>query len=249
MKQPLTALFVMLALAGCFNAPPEGDTGIIADLSKAWDEALNSKDLETLTMLYTSDARIMPPNGELSRGAEGVRANFGSMMDAGLGGQTQIVEISMSGALAHKIGTYQITAGDEVVDTGKFIETWRRGTDGKWRISNDIWNSDRPPARPPGHEMGGMGHPHVMILHEVADGERWLAAWRGEDGRRKLFHANGAAHVHTFQHPDDPNLTGLVVAVRDMDAFQAMLSSDTGRKAAAEDGVDIDKITMLLEAK
>jgi len=249
MKRPLSALLLLLALAGCFSAPPEGDTAIIADLSKAWDEALNTKDLDTLTMLYTADARIMPPNGVLSRGAEGVRANFGSMMEAGLGGETQIVEISMSGALAHKIGTYKITAGDEVVDTGKFIETWLRGADGKWRITNDIWNSDMPPARPARHEMGGMGHPHVMILHEVADGERWLAAWRGEDGRRKLFHANGAAHVHTFQDPDNPNLTGLVVAVKDMDAFRKMLASDTGRAAATEDGVDLDNITMLIEAK
>jgi ketosteroid isomerase-like protein len=117
-------------------------------MSIAWDEALNTKDLETLTMLYASDARILPPNGKMLSGAEGVRETFGAMMDAGLTGKTSIVEISMSGGLAHKIGTYQVMDGDSVVDTGKFIETWRMGDDGKWRISNDIWNSDNPPAPP-----------------------------------------------------------------------------------------------------
>jgi hypothetical protein len=88
-----------------------------------------------------------------------------------------------------------------------------------------------------------------MILHEVEDAERWLAAWRGEDSRHDMFRANGAAHVHTFQSADKPNLTGLVIAVSDMEAFQDMLSSDAGRAAAAEDGVIADSMTVLKQAK
>jgi ketosteroid isomerase-like protein len=246
---------LVLVIASCNQAPPPGNPKIIEDLSTAWQEALNTKDLDTLTMIYTSNARIMPPNGKMMRGAEGVRATFGAMMDAGLTGKTSIMEISMSGGLAHKIGTYQVMEGETVVDTGKFIETWLQGDDGKWRISNDVWNSDNPP--PPKqpmhgkhHQQGkGMGHPHVMILHEVEDAERWLAAWRGEDSRHDLFSANGAAHVHTFQSQDNPNLTGLVVAVKDMEALHNMLSSDEGRAAAAADGVIDDSMTVLMEAK
>ena len=249
-------LGIALIVASCNQAPPPGNPKILEQMSIAWDEALNTKDLETLTMLYASDARILPPNGKMLSGAEGVRETFGAMMDAGLTGKTSIVEISMSGGLAHKIGTYQVMDGDSVVDTGKFIETWRMGDDGKWRISNDIWNSDNPPAPPmqpmhgKHHQQGkGMGHPHVMILHEVEDAERWLAAWRGEDSRHDMFRANGAAHVHTFQSADNPNLTGLVIAVTDMEALNNMLSSDEGRAAAAEDGVVADSMTVLMEAK
>ena len=249
-------LGLTLIIASCNQAPPPGNPEILEQMSIAWDEALNTKDLETLTMIYKSDARIMPPNGKVLRGAEGVRATFGAMMDAGLTGKTTIVEITMSGGLAHKIGTYQIMDGDTVVDTGKFIETWQTGEDGKWRIANDIWNSDNPPAPPrqPMHGMHhqqgkGMGHPHVMNLHEVEDAERWLAAWRGDDSRHDMFRANGAAHVHTFQSGDNPNLTGLVIAVKDMEALHNMLSSDEGRAAAAEDGVIADSMTVLSEAK
>ena len=249
-------LGIALIVASCNQAPPPGNPKILEQMSIAWDEALNTKDLETLTMLYASDARILPPNGKMLSGAEGVRETFGAMMDAGLTGKTSIVGISMSGGLAHKIGTYQVMDGDSVVDTGKFIETWRMGDDGKWRISNDIWNSDNPPAPPKQpmhgkhHQQGkGMGHPHVMILHEVEDAEHWLAAWRGEDSRHDMFRANGAAHVHTFQSADNPNLTGLVIAVTDMEALNNMLSSDEGRAAAAEDGVVADSMTVLMEAK
>jgi len=90
---------------------------------------------------------------------------------------------------------------------------------------------------------------HLVITHEVKDAEQWLAAWRGEDSRHKLFKANGAAHVHTLQDPDNPNMTGLVIAVTDMDALMAMLESEDGQAAAEEDGVIPETMNMLVQAK
>ena len=111
-------------------------------------------------------------------------------------------------------------------------------------MTNDIWNSDMPVT---GH--GGDGNPHLMVLHEVEDGDRWLAAWSGEDSRRDQFKANGAAHVHTFRNADNPNLTGLVFSVADMDTFNAYLASDEVASAAAADGVNLDETTFLMEAR
>lgn len=90
---------------------------------------------------------------------------------------------------------------------------------------------------------------HLVITHEVKDAEHWLAAWQGEDSRHKLFMANGAAHVHTLQDPDNPNITGLIIAVSDMDALTAMLESEEGQAAAAEDGVMPETMKMLVQAK
>ncbi len=252
----IVPLGLVLVIASCNQAPPPGNPKIIEDLSAAWNEALNGKDLDTLVMVYERDARIMPPNGSTVRGADGVRAVFGPMMDAGLTGQMSIEEITMQDNIAFKIGSYTIMDGDNVVDGGKFLETWRKGDDGKWRISNDIWNSDNPPAPPQGTMQGkhrmqgkGMGHSHLMILHEVEDAERWLAAWRGENSRHDLFRANGAARVHTFQSEDNPNLTGLVIGVKDMQALEDMLASDEGRAAAAADGVIRDSMRVLKETR
>ena len=73
----IVPLGIALVIASCNQAPPPGNPKIIEDLTTAWNEALNTRDLDTLTMIYASNARIMPPNGETVRGAEGVRAIFG----------------------------------------------------------------------------------------------------------------------------------------------------------------------------
>ncbi len=99
------------------------------------------------------------------------------------------------------------------------------------------------------HKMHSMMMTHVLITHEVEDAEHWLAAWRGPDSRHKLFKDNGAKMVHTFQDPNNPNLTGLVVSVADMDKFMAMLESGEGQAAAAADGVKMDTMVMLIEKK
>ena len=126
------------------------------------------------------------------------------------------------------------------------METWHRGDDGQWRYSNDIWNSDMPVVAIAAATKAPKTH--VMISHEVEDADRWMAAWRGKDSRHQLFKDNGAVQVRTFRTADNPNLTGLVVAVSDMEALNSMLESEEGQAAAAEDGVKMDTITILTEA-
>ena len=109
-----------------------------------------------------------------------------------------------------------------------------------------------------GHEMGAhdkkghdkeMSKTHLVIMHEVDDVEHWLAAWHGEDSRHALFEAHGADHVHVLTSGENPDLTGLVVAVTDMDKFMAMLESEEGQAAATEDGVRLDTMTILEETR
>lgn len=235
------ALPLLLIMTACTQAPPDADPSVITSRSGAWEAALNAPDLDAIVELYASDARLMPPNGAMASGHEAVRDSFGAMIDAGLGGTLTTVEAMVSGDMGHNIGIYELSAGGEVVDTGKFVEVWERGSDGVWRIVADIWNSDGPVAT--------MEHSHLMITHEVEDAERWLGAWRGDHSRRALFEANGAAHVHTFVSRDDPNLTGLVVAVDDMQALEAMLGSDDTMAAATEDGVRLNTLTILHESE
>lgn len=249
MKRLFLALPLVLVITACGQVSAPGDPSEITSRSEAWEAALNAKDVDGIVALYTSDARLLPPNSEMTTGQDAVRAAFGAMIDAGLSGELTSVEAKVSGDIGYNVGRYKLMAGADVVDTGKYMEIWHRGDDGEWYMANDTWNSDNPPAPPKKPEGGMMGMTHVMILHEVEDGAHWLAAWSGDDNRRDLFRAHGAAHVHTFQDPDNENLTGLVVAVKDMDAFNAMLQSDEGKAAATEDGVDLDEMTVLMEAK
>jgi ketosteroid isomerase-like protein len=245
---------LVLIVAACNQAAAPGDPSVITSRSEAWEAALNAKDIDGLAALYTDDTRLMPPNLEMSTGHDAVRAAFGGMIDAGLSADLTSAEASVSGDVGYNLGNYKLMAGEDVVDVGKYIEIWRRGSDGEWRIANDIWNSDKPAAPMQGQKKRqrkhkGMGMSHVMILHEVKDAEHWLAAWTGEDSRHDLFKANGAMGVHTFQSADNPNLTGLVIGVKNMDALNAMLSSEEGQAAAAEDGVIAESMQVLTEKK
>lgn len=242
MKQLLTLLAAFFVVTACSQAPQSADPSVITSRSDTWEAALNAKDVDALVELYTTDARLMPPNNEAMSGHDAVRSMFGGMIDAGMSGELTTVEAMVSGDIGYRVGIYQLQSDNEVADTGKFMETWRRDKDGQWRIVNDIWNSD-------GAMQADMPMTHLMIMHEVDDAEKWLAAWRGEDSRHKLFAENGAAHVHTFRSADNPNLTGLVIAVNDMDALNAMLTSEAGMAAAAADGVRRDTMTVLGEAK
>jgi ketosteroid isomerase-like protein len=241
MKKLITVIPLFIILVGCNQAAAPGDPSEITARSAEWDVALNAKDVDALAALYTDDARIMPPNAAMTVGVEGVRAQFGGMIDAGVGVKLTSIEASVSGNMGQNIGTFEISVGGAVVDVGKFIETWERGDDGAWRISNDIYNSDNPPA--------GSNNEHLMIIHEVNDADHWLAAWRGDNSRRHMFEANGAAHVHTFTNPDNPHQAGLVISVSDMDALNTMLASEEGMAAADADGVRSDTIRVLTEAE
>jgi uncharacterized protein (TIGR02246 family) len=240
MKRILALLSLGLVMTACGQQAPSTDTTALEARSDAWETALNAKDVDSLVNLYTEDARLLPPDGEMTSGKDGVRAAFGGMIDAGISGETTRVETTVFGDVAYIVGTFTLVAGDETLGTGKYIETWRRGDDGQWLIANDIYNND-PSPKPK------MAMTHVMITHSVDDADQWSAAWSGEDSRKELFTSNGAAHVHAFRSDDNPNLAGLVIAVKDMDALNAMLMSDEGKAAAAEDGVRMDTMVVMTE--
>lgn len=245
MKRLITILPLFLMISACSPDASYEDGPAFTSRSGEWQAAMNAKDVDAIAALYRDDARILPPNGEATIGLDSVRAAFGGMIEAGLSIELNPIETMSGGDVAYNVGVYTLTAGGEAVDQGKYIETWRRGADGEWLMSNDIWNSDLAMPMP----AGGGEMAHLMIVHDVEDADHWLAAWRGEDSRHKLFTDNGAAHVHTFQNPDKSNQMGLVVAVNDMDALNTMLQSEEGLAAAAADGVIQGSLTVLTEAK
>ena len=237
-----TALLVIVGVAACAPAPQGSqDSPEISAGAKAWNEALNAGDIESIVAMYTEDARILPPNAEIAQGHDAARKIFGSMIDAGLGGTLATLEATAAGDIGYRVGTYVLeTADGTVADKGKYIETWRL-VDGSWKISNDQFSSDLP-AR-------GSGGTTLAIAHEVEDADRWLASWQGEDSRHELFAQHGAPHVRVFQNSDNPNLVELMIDVEDMEAFQTFLASPAGAQAKTEDGVKDETMSVFEEVK
>lgn len=242
MRKLICLVGSVFVLSACDQGPPTTDASLGTAHSENWERMLNAGDVEGLVALYTKDTRVMPPNGVIKVGEAAVREEFGAMITAGMQIDLTSVESRAAGDVAYNVGTYELRMGGEIIDTGKWIETWHRGDDGTWRISNDIWNSDNPATPDAKPDMV-----HMMGMHMVGDPAVWLAAWAGEDGRRKDFAEHGAPHVHVMQSPEDPNLTGLIIGLEDADAFNAWLQSDEGKAAAAEDTVDMSTIKILTE--
>ena len=239
------APFILLA-AACGQNAGSGNGGGFEPRAAEFEAGFDAGDADAVVALYADDARLMAPNAATTIGLESVRATFGGMIEAGLAVDLEPIEVQSAGDIAYVVGRFTLMAGENTVDEGKYMETWHRGADGNWKMTNDIWNSDRPVAS---SGEGGHGNPHIMVFHEVEDGDRWLAAWTGEDSRRDQFKANGAAGVHTFRSAENPNLTGLVISVADMDALNAFLTGEEGAAAAEADGVDLEATTFLMEAK
>jgi ketosteroid isomerase-like protein len=148
MKKLLSTLPLFLMIMGCNQAPMATDPSVISSKTDAWEAAFNAKDVDGIVAIYTSDGRVLPPNAPMASGGDAIRTIFGGFIDAGIGAELASIETKVSGDVAYDVGTYILRIDGEVIDTGKFIETFVRGTDGEWLMSNDIFNSDNPPAAP-----------------------------------------------------------------------------------------------------
>jgi ketosteroid isomerase-like protein len=232
-------LALMVTVSAC--APQAADqSSELAAVADNWQNALNSGDLDGIVALYTEDCVLMPPNAKMANGHAGVRASFGGMIDAGLTGEIATMTLAAAGDVGYRNGTYWLQTPDgTVIDRGKYTDTWRK-VGGEWKITSDIWNSDLAPFA---------SATTIAITHDVKDADHWLAAWTGENSRRQMFAQHGAPNVRVFQNPKMRKQVGLVIDVEDMAAFEALLNSDQGAAAEAEDGVIVDSMRMYTEVK
>jgi hypothetical protein len=89
--------------------------------------------------------------------------------------------------------------------------------------------------------------PLVFGIHEVEDGQHWANAWKKGPGSRHELFAKIGATVRTFRHPENPNLTGVLIDVPDIDQLQPLLDSEEGQRAMQEDRLKIETVRMLAE--
>ena len=88
----------------------------------------------------------------------------------------------------------------------------------------------------------------MIAFHEVEDGERWAKAWRkGPGSRHEMLAEAGVTAARTFRDPGNPNSTGLLFEVSDMEKLQAFMASDEAKQAMAEDGLKVETLRMLVE--
>ncbi|PHK96171.1 hypothetical protein CR162_04880 [Pseudoroseomonas rhizosphaerae] len=96
---------------------------------------------EALAEVYTRDALILPPGGEVVRGLEAIRG-FWQQAAQALGVtacRLRPFETTMLGEMACEVAQGEIVAGSGTIPI-KYVVLWKR-EDGAWKWHRDIWNA------------------------------------------------------------------------------------------------------------
>ena len=127
-------------------------TGLVqADESyERFSAAYATLDAERVIQLYTEDALMLPPGGEILRGRAAIRGRYAKGFDADRErGHTrritfELVDRVVAGEWRSDYGYYTIIMrspeGHEERSRGKFAKLWRRDRDGVWRIRSDSYS-------------------------------------------------------------------------------------------------------------
>jgi ketosteroid isomerase-like protein len=146
------SLLIGLSAAGC-HAPTllkRPDRDAIETAAAVWQESLRTGDFDELARIYAKDAVLLPPNAEPIHGREAIVASFETFPETA-GMSSEIVDIDGRGSLAYVHGRFEMKlvlpgVPFPVLERGKYMEIWRKGSDGIWRITYDMYSSDLPAA-------------------------------------------------------------------------------------------------------
>jgi uncharacterized protein (TIGR02246 family) len=129
----------------------EAIKGINADLIKAF----NAGDVSAAVALVMDDAVDLPPHRPAVIGKEAIREFLQSDVDQfTMHFVDEIVEVEVAGDLAIIRTNYTVTLtpkgdGEPFESNGKWLKVLKRQSDGSWKFSRNIWNSDNPPPERP----------------------------------------------------------------------------------------------------
>lgn len=121
----------------------------IEEENKKFGEGFRQGDAGKIAELYTDQARLLPPNHDLIKGKEGIKAFWAGAMQMGVKDVVlSSVDVMIMGDYVCEIGEYRLTIQSERQDTmedqGKYLVIWKQENQGTWKLHIDIWNTSKP---------------------------------------------------------------------------------------------------------
>jgi ketosteroid isomerase-like protein len=146
---------VVSCAAGCGpSANVEQERSTLLALDREWSES--AKDIDKFLSYLAPDASVYPPGMPAAMGTDAIRETFSHMISMpgfSVSWTPTMADVSASGDLGYTVGTYDM-AMTGVSEKGKYVTTWKKQPAGDWKVVNDTFNADTPPAAP--------STPHVM---------------------------------------------------------------------------------------
>jgi uncharacterized protein (TIGR02246 family) len=130
------------------------EVAAIRGIDSAFAAAAESGNAEAVAALYTTDARLMPPNEPVVKGREAIQKFWGGFLAAySVKFEITADEVEGRGDLAYARGRYTMDGTPKAGgpppfhDEGKYLEVLRRRADGSWQYAVDMYSSDLPAPR------------------------------------------------------------------------------------------------------
>jgi ketosteroid isomerase-like protein len=144
----------------------------IRKLTQDWALACNTKHLEDLVDLYSTDGMVLRSNYPPVRGTSAIREFFVHLLEGGLGDvELESLKVMVGSDLAFEAGRCKMLVptamGKRREERGKYVMIYGRQPSGEWKAVVDCWSSDLgltagtevDPARPPGPVPPGLKIP------------------------------------------------------------------------------------------
>jgi len=139
----LMVLATLLVISACNKTAPvdtAADNAALLSVAESFSKAYNDKNADLVAATYTNDAQLLPPDAPAISGNSDIRAHYADdIANHWMQLTINTGESGVAGDWGWRSGTWSVGATPDM--TGKYVEVWRRTTDG-WRIYRDIWNSD-----------------------------------------------------------------------------------------------------------
>ena len=141
----------LLILGGCAqqSVDLEAELSALREAATRYQDAASAKDAMTVVSMYDEDALMIPPSAEMVEGLEGVRGyRFGFIETPGVELEFELIraEVAATGDMGWTLSIGDITIarpdGPPGRDRVRDFHTWKKQTDGSWKVVVDIWNSD-----------------------------------------------------------------------------------------------------------
>ena len=147
MKAPF-AILIAAMLVSCSQTIDQGSLkSEIERANQAFMQAVSDKSADAVGALYTENARLMFPNMPTIQGRENIKGFFLQAIESGISGiKLTTEEVAGTNDLAVELGRYEMLAGGQTVDEGKYMVEWKK-VDGKWLLHKDMPSTDLPAAQ------------------------------------------------------------------------------------------------------
>jgi uncharacterized protein (TIGR02246 family) len=136
----LLCLTLALPLLAASAARGEDVRAALEAGNAAFVAAFLRGDAAAVADLYTEDAKVIPPGGDVASGRPAIEVFWKGQIASGIKDvKLTTLEAEADGDLAIETGVVRLVGADAKVSEGRYVVAWKR-VGGAWKLHRDIWN-------------------------------------------------------------------------------------------------------------